>query len=403
MRVLFTFVILCVFPGQGFSQLTQFPLESRWISAVPSGFGPEQGCSEPYQPIYYFFHRDSMRTEMSGVTINKSPLRYRIEGDSLIFYQSNSRQISFSIEEWTSQKMRIAVDTSLSTTLWKLPEYNLDASVDDIRATLKESIWQFSWKGKKPNTELIRFKNTLEDSGIVLPEYHSEVRSFISQQSNYVSEYGAYWSVANHGKNIVLRMEDVMNTSIDIAFVIKKVQQNELSLEYWTCAGKKTITVKKVNLQDSAKIIDLLTNRYWRYNKTLPKKHKKESRSSGMTGRWYNAEKEKEYYRDSSLLIQAADLEKRMLRFKFNLDRSYQIFRNDRIIDSGSWQPLFDYKTIKLKSSRVNSEGILDGFLFVKKISANRLELRRQLRMEFDRAKSYETTSVERYIGEFKE
>ncbi len=382
------------------SQINPIPTGSRWITASPYEFGDDRICTNLHHTIFHFFHKDSIQSEIGGVSIKSPPVSYLFENDRFTFYSPDSTLLNFEVKKRTSGKIKITMDSLITSTLWKLPEYDLDFSAEDIKGLLKDTVWEFEWKHRRQRKSIINFKSSLLDFNIVKSEFQSEVMSFHMQTLGSIEDYGASWGVYKHGKDLVLRLEDVMGSMLDIAFVIKRVEKEKIQLVYWTCQGKKTTWANKIDLSDSVQITDLLVNRYWRYSRTLPEREKKKWQNTGMSSKWLKSDDQ--YHRDSTLLIQESDLENQWLRFKFNRDKSYQIFRDQRVIDEGIWQPLFDHRTIELKSGRTNSEGIIGGFLFINEISENSLTLRRQLKMERDMSYSYETTSPESYIGEQK-
>lgn len=106
-----------------------------------------------------------------------------------------------------------------------------------------------------------------------------------------------------------------------------------------------------------------------------------------------------DYEYDSTLLVNQKDLDNQSLILDFSTNRTYRIFRNERLLDQGGWQYLFSETVIELKSTRKEDtgDGIYRGSVHIISLDKNELQLYRHFESFLSNSQEHSYSYLETY------
>lgn len=419
MRVLLLAISLfLILPAKGFSQINKENLIGTWFPVMEQDYDGDTASVLRYTQLYRFIDADRGILEEIGTNVNPIPFTYNIVSDS-IFIEFDEGKLKNSTP-WDKRGILLEVDengfkvifnstnsTKFTTTISfiPLPRYEIEESVEELKNELFNEVWEFKMDFEgygEPYKILYQFE-CKTDSSRVRKDYQSSIHLVETFQKLLHQTDPVFWAVGKHDKSLIIRVNDVFSSFRSYIYIVKEVSQNQMKLMVWNrgiaypviAKRKKSPPVNKLR-----KALSKISSTKWQFHS------EKIPPPIDTTGLIIletvvdDFEEFEPFERDSTAVIRQNDLDEKLLILEFQSDGTYYIYREERVLDTGSWTPIFNMTQLKLKSARKRSSGngIYGGTIQIDLLKKNKFRLKRK----FEQRSPISGTKDESFLETYK-
>lgn len=406
-------LLLSFFHQKGVGQINEEDLLGTWFPVMELDGQGDTSSFLTYSSIYKFSEGNKGLIEDTGLNVKSIQFSYQVISDSVFIRfqdeaskdgnpQSRTARV-LSVDE---NHLKLSLSDPTRTVFFvPLPEYGLAESIQDVKSTLFDEIWEFEMDLEgygEPYKVLYHFKNET-DSTLVSKNYQSSIHLVATHQKFLHRNDPLFWSVGKHDDAMILRVNDVFSDFQSFIYIIKEVSANSMHLMVWKRGKAYPVTAKRKSpLSDKkvSKINSKLTRTKWQF------RSEKIPPPIDTTGLIIldmvldDFERLPPYKHDSTSIIRQADLDEKLLHLEFRPNGTYYIYRNERVLDKGIWTPIFNFTQLKLVSSRDRNlgDGIYGGIIEIESLRKNKLLLKRR----FEQRSRISGTSDHSYLETYK-
>lgn len=385
-------LVLMGITQQNKAQIYEDDLIGTWFPVMELDEEGDTSSFLTYSSIYKFGEGNKGFIEDPGLNIESIPFTYEVISDSIYIHLNdeeskggNPQSRVARVLEVNENRLELKLSYPTRTMVFvTLPEYGVKQSIQDIKSRLFNETWEFETNLEgygEPYKVLYNFKYET-DSSLVRQNYQSSIHLVEAHQKFFHRNDPLFWSVGKHDDAMILRVNDRFSNFRSYIYFVKEVSADNMQLVVWqrgkayvtTAKRKSPLSTKKVN-----KIRSKLTRTKWQFHS------EKIPPPIDTTGLILldmvldNFEELPPYKRDSTAIISKRDRDEKLLILKFQSDGTYSICRQERVLDRGTWTPIFNFSQLKLVSSGDSNlgDGIYGGIVQIELLRKGKFKLRR--------------------------
>ncbi len=376
------------------AQISEEDLLGTWFPVMEQYEDGDTSSFLTYSSIYKFSEGNKGIIEDTGLNIEPIQFAYQVISDSIFMRfidkeskDGNPQSRTAKVLSVDENHLKLSLSGPIRTVFFvPIPEYGLAESIQDVKSTLFDETWEFETDLEgygEPYEVLYHFKYET-DSSLVSEKYQSSIHLVETHQKFFHGNDPLFWSVGKHDDAMILRVNDVFSDFQSFIYIIKEVSTDKMQLVVWKRGKAHAVTAKRQSpLSDkrTRKIHSKLTRTKWQF------RSEKIPPPIDTTGLIIldmvldDFERLPPYKHDSTSIIRQADLDEKLLHLEFRPNGTYYIYRNERVLDKGTWTPIFNFTQLKLTSSRDRNlgDGIYGGIIEIESLRKRQFKLRRRL------------------------
>lgn len=340
--------------------------------------------------------------EFPGENTREYPFSYKMFTDS-IYVKTPYAEFGFAASKPDQDQLILTFDDEKDLHFIRLPQYDTGKPLNQLIEVLVGEAWDFAFPtGAQDERYFIKHEfSPLKDTSKIHLTPRNIVYSSALSYDHYTME-PTFWSVSQYGKTLVLNIQSGHPYDWHHTFLIRSFNEDVILADYWTEGLKYEMTIKKSQAQKPgkvARVVKLLTRIKWRFkSEKLPVPNNiLDLTSPDWTGDYL--EMFPPYNNDSTLLIKQSDLDQKLLILEFNEDKTYKVYRENRVLDEGAWRFVFNGERLMLQSTRdpYISDGVFGGYIFINRIKRNTLEISRDFLFNQSRGYWNDFSNLETY------
>ncbi len=385
MRVFFVICILLGNFSSGLAQVDEEALIGHWI---PVSYEQGPGFHDVFvnmgNVLLKFDTNENGSFELLGVPDGSWLFTYELKLDSI---RLSSEEFNFkylNISHFNTESFVANFDGGASVIYQRLAPGSYVSPLEQYEELIAEKFWLITMDGLK-DPEGYRFEPHayLKDTSLFKPTSIPSLRSSAPHPGQGSSEL-LYWSIAIHHNQLFIKFHSPFGFwpfDCDFALIeeigpgkIKFKSWNKGQPYYFTARQKKPLSAEK-----QARELKWLTDHPWRIfaEKEQPPIDSSQYIFLGPLLDEIEPWIPEDFIHDSTLVISREDLDEKKLILHFHKDGVYQIKRNERILDEGTWRSYYDNTEVVLSSKRdkEKSDGVTGGYLNIIKLRKNKLIL----------------------------
>ncbi len=381
-------------------------------SWVPTDIKDYTGESDSWRhstmfSIITFQTNDTLELTYGG-TNHKKKFFYRLQRDTLELKNSEEEHEYFKVLERTENRLKIFYDSFNIVTYQPFLESKNNISQAKLKEDLASNIWTFKQRKNTYKKEWsIDFRNGIQDSSLLIIEAIPYSNNAYFKETIRTNDHPHIWALSSFKNVPILRLEEVgfsSSSNLSGIFFIDSHRNNKLRIYTWLDGDKVYFTAKaleKVKKLNDDNLKNLFRTK-WRFDNAKYQRTKRRDRLGlmdlGIEYDDFQILTNSDYFHDSTLLILSDDLALKQLILEFSENGEYGIYREKKIIDSGSWQGFFNHTLLKMESdTKYDSDGIVRGHIEIVHLSKNKLVLKREFQTRLNGNVTYESSLIETY------
>ncbi len=377
-------LIFLITPAGAFSQVTEEDLIGTWFPVMELD---EKGDTTFFvsTPNLLAFHPNGEgKAEFPGERTKEYPFSYKVFTDS-IYAETQNNSLFFQAIKPHKDRLTLIFSKEQTISFVRLPEYSYSKNLEALEETLSGGTWEFPLPDYERKDlllfqyELSHLKDSSRTHRTPWNKAYSSLRPY-DDDRNKVD--GLLWSVSQHKNTFVLHIDFGWDIDKYQTFLVKRFDNKSMTVDFWREGIRYEVNVKKLpqpTIKQIAKKVRKLTRFKWRFeSEKVPKTYDSlDIRNWDRTHDYF--EELPPYNNDSTLLIKQSDLDQNLLILEFSNDSTYTVYREERVLDTGSWRFIFDDKRLVLQSSKDSglSDGVFGGYVFIDKVRRNTLKISR--------------------------
>ncbi len=406
MRGLVVAILLLSFLRQeAVSQVNEEDLLGTWFPVSVKLWNGDYSYGPPALILVFEKEGKGIR-KGTGANIVDIPFTYQLGQDSLeLVFEGRRGKIRAPV--LIGNQMTIQFDSTRITDFIRLPKLDAGIELSEFRESLKNQTWELTiGSSQEPTSILYQFEDHVLDSGLTDYRLWSKDLGLRTYHFGIVDAIRQSWTVSQHYKTLILGIDREFSLMASFTLLLQSFTDDSMIFSYWDQNIEHQAFLKRLNKpseRQSAKRLHWLTQTKWQfYSEYIPPPDTDTTNimDLGMVKDDFEELDNGGYKHDSTAVIQQTDLDERLLLLEFKQDRTYEISRENRILDQGTWKYFFNQTVIQLNSNKepYNADGIYGGDIKIESIKRNEIKLYRNLKQLLDDYHSEPYSHLETYI-----
>lgn len=403
-----TVLLLLILSERAISQTLEKDILGTWLPVSVMNWEGEYSFPTPALLLVFEQGGKGLR-KGTGSNLVTLPFSYRLDSDSLEWnFEENIFKTQ--LAELKNDLMTIRFDSSYVIDYIRLPQVDAGIELSEFKEALKNQSWELTIGSfNEPTSILYQFEDHVLDSGLTDYRLWSHDLGLRSYQSAITQAIRQSWTVSQQGKTLILGIDREFSLFGSFTLLLKSFSDDRMVFSLWDESGEYEAVMKRLRKptkKQSKKKLKWLTHHKWRfYSEYIPPPEPIDTAQVMDLGIVIDdfedlyPDRFPDYEYDSTLLVNQKDLDNQSLILDFSTDRTYRIFRNERLLDQGSWQYLFSETVIELKSTRKEDtgDGIYRGSVQIISLDKNEMQLYRHFESLLSNSHQQSYSQLETY------
>ncbi|MBO3700764.1 hypothetical protein [Roseivirga sp. E12] len=383
---------------------------NTWVPIDVQDYNEESNSWDSFYMLSILtFENDSSGNTLYGGTDFKTPFSYRLIKDSLEFRLLGEKAERVLVVENSEDRLKLFLDSFNTVTYVPLEKTNSSIDIEKLRKALIGKTWDFKIRPWRKSVEIpVDLREGIQDSSLILNQFIKYANDAYLPSSLELDDYPHIWSISENHSHMVLRVETIgidTRSAISSSLLFIESYNRTMFKGYLWQEGRKiqfTTRLRRNSEEIKARNLSNLTAIKWRLDKVKPEKIRRIRKRGlidlGTIGDDFIEYIPRDYVHDSSRVVLQSDISQKKLVLEFKQDHSYNILRDNELINSGNWLGLFNLRSIKLHSNiGENEDGILTGHIEVLSLSNKKLVIKRRLFQRLNNQFKYPKSQIETY------
>ncbi|MCE7993833.1 MAG: hypothetical protein HEP71_17735 [Roseivirga sp.] len=401
-------LLLLILSEKAVAQIVQKDILGTWLPISVKNWAGQYSFPVPALLLVFEQEGKGIRKGI-GSNLVTTPFSYHLYPDSLEWkFEENTWKTN--LPEFKDDLMTIWFDSSHVTDYIRMPQIDSGVEISEFKDALENQTWELTIGSfNEPTSILYQFEDHVLDSGLTDYRLWSHDLGLRSYQSSITQAIRQSWTVSQQGNTLILGIDREFSLFGSFTLLLKSFSDDRMVFSLWDASGEHEAVMKRLHKptsKQSKKKLKWLTHHKWRfYSEYIPPPEPVDTTQVMDLGIVTDdfedlyPDRFPDYEYDSTLLVNQKDLDNQSLILDFSTNRTYRIFRNERLLDQGSWQYLFSETVIELKSTRKedSGDGIYRGSVQIISLDKNEMQLYRHFQSLLSNSHQQSYSQLETY------
>ncbi|GAB5527637.1 MAG: hypothetical protein Roseis2KO_55090 [Roseivirga sp.] len=405
MKGLIPAILLLLVVSEGaISQTVEKDILGAWLPISVKNWEGQYSSPTPVLLLVFEQGGKGLR-KGTGSNLVTLPFSYRLDSNSLEWnFEENIFKTQ--LPELQNDLMTIRFDSSYVADYIRLPQIDAGAELSELKEALENQTWELTLGSyREPISILYQFEDHVLDSGLTDHRLWSKDLGLRTYHFGIIDAIKQSWTVSQHGETLILRIDRGFSSIGSFTLLLKSFSNDFLTLSYWEDDEEQFATMKRLHkpsAKESKKKLKWLTQTKWQFQSEYippPDTDTTNIIDLGMVIDDFEELDDGGYKHDSTAVIQQTDLDEKLLLLDFQQNGAYRIWREDRILDEGTWKYFFNQTVIQLISNKEphSADGMYGGDIKIASIRNREIKLYRNLKQLLNDNESDSYSHLETY------